>query len=316
MNNNLPLLSAIVVVGPCRTRAQRVINALGAQTVVESIEIIVVDLAPRGTPSLHASPNTHVTYLSRSEVALWSRARFEAIQHARAPVVAFIEDHCFPARDWAAALIETHKSSWVAVGYAFTNANPQTYLGRGGMVNDYGLWLHPAQGGAAALLPGNNVSYKRDVLLSFGNELEKLLTPDFNLQEILRERGLPMCIEPKALAAHQNFTRLAPLMCANYAYARLLAGRRSQIQAWSWVRRVLYGLLTPVSAPTLGTLRLLLSLRGRRSLVPMVLAGLPVYTLTHLWSAVGEAVGYLFGEGTAEHELNRWEIEFQREDSP
>jgi hypothetical protein len=276
------------------------------------MEIIVMDIDSTGTPKLVTPGGVRVVYLARPDMALWSRARCEGFRHSRAPIVAFIEDHCYPARDWAAALIDAHQSPWVAVGYAFTNANPQTYLARGGMVNDYGFWLHPARGGPATFLPGNNVSYKRDLLLSFGEELETLLTPDFNLQEILMRRRLPMCIEPRALAAHENFTQLRPLMHANYAYARLLAARRATLQSWGRFRRIVYGLATPASAPALGTMRLLLSLRGRESLIPVVLAGLPVYMLTHLWSAVGESLGYLFGEGTAEKDLNRWEIEFER----
>ena len=126
MSNNSPLLSAIVVVGPCRKRAQRVVNALCAQTAIDSMEIIVLDLGSTGTPKLITSARIQVVYLARPEMGLWSRARCEGFRHARAPIVAFIEDHCYPARDWAAALIDAHQSPWVAVGYAFTNAKPQT----------------------------------------------------------------------------------------------------------------------------------------------------------------------------------------------
>jgi hypothetical protein len=43
-----------------------------------------------------------------------------------------------------------------------------------------------------------------------------------------------------------------------------------------------------------------------------VLKGLPVYFITHAWSSIGEALGYVFGEGTAERDLNRWEIAYER----
>ncbi|MBK5298866.1 MAG: glycosyltransferase [Vicinamibacteria bacterium] len=308
-----PQLSAIVVVGTCRRRSQRVVTALCRQSAIAVMEVIVVDLCGAGEARLETLDGVRVVYLSRPTASLWSTARFEGLCRASAPVVAFIEDHCFPAPTWAVALIEAHQAPWVAVGYAFTNANPKTYISRGSMVNDYGFWLHPARPGAAVFLPGNNISYKRDVLLSYGDRLEGLLTPDFSLQEALARRGLPMCIEPQAMAAHQNFTRLAHLMRANRAYARLLAARRVRFQSWSVPRRVFYALVTPVSAPLLGVLRLLGSLRGRTSLLPVVLAGLPVHAITHGWSAWGEAAGYLFGEGSAEQELHYWEIEAERE---
>ena len=182
------------------------------------------------------------------------------------------------------------------------------------MVNDYGFWLHPAMPGPMTFMPGNNISYKREVLLQYGEQLETLLTPDFNLQQILLREGKLMCIEPLARAAHQNFDRLLPLLHANYAYARLLAARRVSTQGWSLGRRIGQAMLTPAVAPVLGSLRLLLSLRGREVLIPSVLKGLPVYFITHAWSALGEAIGYVFGEGTSERDLNRWEIAFEREE--
>jgi Glycosyl transferase family 2 len=306
-------LSAILVAGACRKRCQRNVKALCNQTAAAQMEIIIVDMAPLEIPRLETPDGLKIVYLSTPEARLWSEARLEGLKLATAPVVAFIEDHCFPAPTWAAVLIEAHKEPWAAVGYAFVNANPHTYMSRGSMVNDYGFWMHPATGGAAKFLPGSNVSYKRDILLSFGDQLKFMLTPDFNLQETFIKRGIPMCIEPRALAAHQNFRHLPSLMHANYALARLLAARRVRAQSWPMARRMFYLLVTPVSAPVLGVLRLLLSLRGRESLVPAMLAGLPIYTITHAWSAWGESIGYMFGQGSAEEELNDWEISVVRD---
>ena len=316
VKNSSLLLSAIVVVGPCRTRAQRVINALYAQTVVESIEIIVIDLAPSGTPTLETAPGVRVTYLSRPEMILWSRARVEGVQHAQAPIVAFIEDHCFPEPGWAEALIEAHQGPWGAVGYGFTNANPETYMSRACMVNDYGYWLHPARRGQASILPGQNVSYKRDLLLAFGARLELLLTPDFNLQQALSKQNLPMFVESRALAAHENFIRLSALMQAHYAYARLLAARRAEVLSWSRIRRIFYGLAVLPGAPVIAIARLILGLRGRASLWPAVMAAFPIYVLTRLWAAIGESLGYLLGQGSVERKLHRWELEVERTITP
>jgi hypothetical protein len=312
IRNRMEELSAVVVVGPCRRRAQRVVDALCGQTAINRMEVIVVDLAEASIPSLETPKQVSVKYIRRPDLDLWSKARCVGLREASAPIVTFTEDHCFPARDWAAALMEAHRQPWAAVGYAFTNANPRTYWSRASMVNDYGFWLHPAAPGPMTLMPGNNISYKRDVLLQYGDQLETLLTPDFNLQQIFLREGKPMCIEPAARSAHQNFDQLLPLMHANYAYARLLAARRVSAQGWTGGRRLFQAILTPIVAPILGSLRLLKSLRGREELIPPVLAGLPVYFITHAWSAIGEALGYVFGEGTSERDLNRWEIEFER----
>lgn len=307
-------LSAVVVVGPCRARAQRVVDALCNQTAAERMEVIVVDLAEPAVTPLNIPSTIRAQYIRRPDLDLWAKARCVGLEMANAPIVAFTEDHCYPAREWAAALLEAHKQPWAAIGYAFVNANPQTYWSRAAMVNDYGLWLHPAPEGALTLMPGNNISYKREALNGYGAALEHLLTPDFNLQQRFIAEGKPMCIATGAIAAHQNFNGLIPLMRANYAYARLLAARRAALQGWSVARRVVQALLTPAAAPILGGLRLLSSLKGRRSLVPEVVKGFPVYFITHAWSSIGEALGYVLGEGSSERDLNRWEIAYERGD--
>lgn len=308
-----PDLSAVVVVGPCRRRAQRVVDALCTQTAIGRMEVIVVDLAEAMVPALTTPPSTNVKYIRKPGLEFWATGRCMGLREASAPIVAFTEDHCFPASDWAKALIEAHRGAWVAVGYAFVNANPRTYRSRASMVNDYGPWLHPANPGPMRFMPGNNISYKRHVLLQYGDDLETLLTPDFNLQQrFLCEEKL-MCIEPRAVSSHLNFEHVLPLMHANYAYARMLGARRASTQGWSRARRVFQAILTPVVAPVFGTVRLFRSLRGREQLIPLVVASLPIYFITHAWSAVGEAMGYAFGEGSSEHDLNRWEIAYERD---
>jgi len=303
MPSDEKLLSAALIAGPCRSRAQKVLDALGRQTARQAMEIVVVDAGPPEASPLKPPEDVACKYVRRPGERRWTALRFELVHLARTPVVAFLEDHCYPSPGWAEALIERHREPWAAVGYAFTNANPVNYISRSAMVSDYGLWMHPVQPLPSKLLPGNNISYRRDTLLSFGDELEVLLSPDFSLQEKLRQMGAPICIEPRALAAHENWPRLGDLLRANYAFSRFLGARRALTQGWSRPRRWFYGIATPVSSPLFGTVRLLASLRGRLSLTGPVLAALPVDLLTHFWSGVGEATGYLLGEGNSCNEL-------------
>ena len=312
MNANTPVLSAIVIVGSCRDRAQRVVNNLCNQTIMDSIEIIIVDLGPEGSPPITTRAGVRTVSISRPRTEPWARARAHGIKQASAPIVAFIEDHCFPAPTWAAALVDAHTGPWAAIGYGFTNANPQTYISRASMIVDYGLWAHPARRGPARLLPGNNVSYKREALLAFGDRIETVLAPDFNIQETFEKRGWPMFIESRALAAHQNFQQLSGLLHANHAYCRLMATNRVDAQSWSTARRLVYGLAVPLATPALRFLRLLRSLKGRISLLPDVIAALPIILVAFHWAAMGESLGYLFGQGNSEQDFNRWELETER----
>lgn len=305
-------LSAALIAGPCRVRAQRVVDALCAQTALQSIEIVIVDLACDSVPRLTTPPQAPVVYVSRPDIKRWGTARLEAVRTARSPVVAFIEDHCFPARDWARRLIDAHQGPWAAVGYAFTNANPESYVSRAAILARYGLYVHPVRGGPARHLSGNNISYKREVLLALGERLEPLLDIDFNLHEELIRRGLPLFVEARAFAAHQNYTSLSGECQTGRPYCRLLAARRAHTGAWGRPRQIVYGLLTPLGAPAVRLARLAYSLGGRRSLWSGFIAGFPAIVIMYLSDAVGESLGYLLGVGNAEREVLRYELETER----
>jgi len=309
-----PELSVILIAGDCRARAERVLEALAVQTFEGTIEAVVVDVAGEGAAALRLPDGLRIVPLELPRDTTWGEARTAGLHRAQAPVVAFIEDHCYPSAGWAAALVEAHQGPWAAVGYAFTNANPVNYLARSAMLLDYGRWAHPVRGGAATLLPYNNVSYKREALLSV-DDLERSLDSDFHALGVLARSGLPMAIEPRALAAHENFVRLTPLLKSHYHYCRLLAARRVGLGRWSRGKRAFYVLGTPIVGPAIYATRLLGSLRGRRILARPMLAALPVLAAKAGAAALGETLGYAFGPGTSAQWMKHYEVHAERNPS-
>lgn len=304
-----PQLAAVLVAGPCRGRAERVLAALAAQGALASMEIVVVDLAAGAAP-LAVPAGAPVRVLARPALRRFGEARRAGVVEARAPVVAFIEDHCFPAPDWAGRLLEAHRAPFAAVGYAFTNANPGTYVSRAALLARYGVFAHPARRGPARAVSGSNVSYKRAALLALGDALGDLLDIDFVLQEELLRRGHAFYVEARALAAHENYPALADECRAGRAYCRMLAAHRAR--SFSRGRRLLYGALAPLGAPALRLARLARSVAGRPSLWAAFATGLPAIAVMYVADALGEAAGYLGGAGDAGRALLRFELEQER----
>lgn len=304
-------LTAILVVGDCRARSQQALDSLYDQTIADAMEIIVVDLACR-SPRLVTATQIQTSYLVPQEKISWAQARACAARAARAPVVAFIEDHCLAEREWAQVLVEAHRRPWACVAYAFTNPLPQRYLSRAVLMAEYGMWLDPAEGGPVHVIPCGNISYKRDLLLSFGNDLEFLLTPDFSAYQRLAQQGGEFYLEPRARVAHFSLGEPSKLMFGSIVFSRLLGARRAQSQKWNWGRRFFYGLATPFVAPVISIGRLVSSLRYRRSLWGGFIAALPIICVTKISSALGEATGYLFGSAFAEEDLSNIELNVER----
>jgi hypothetical protein len=311
-SNFSPELSVIVVVGPLRARARRLFAAISAQTVARTLELVVADLNSEEGEPLELPKGLATRIVPLHQGCTWGEARAAALREANAPIVAFIEDHCYPEPHWAEALMDAHRGPWAAVGYAFTNADPSTYVTRAGLVVDYGKWMHPAKGGPGNLLSYNNVSYKREILSQLEQPLERLMATDFHVHSELVRRDLPLFVASEAVAAHENYALLGELLSANHQYCRALAADRSRIEGWSTHRRILQGLMTPMVAPAFSILRLLRTLPGRSALLPSVLKATPVLVLSALWSGIGESLGYLWGGKAMEDRIRYWEVEAPR----
>src|SRR5205085_8518830 len=135
-----PRLSVVMVAGDCRERAQHALDRLCAQTALDELQIVVVDLGAQNGRGLTAPAEARVDIVARPNVAEWAEARRIGLERTSAPAVAFVEEHCFTDPGWAAALIGAHEGPWASVGYGFRNANPDTYVSRAAMLTDYGLW--------------------------------------------------------------------------------------------------------------------------------------------------------------------------------
>ena len=304
-------ISTVLVVGRQRMRAQDVLDGIGAQS-CDGLEAIVIDLNPE-MPPLRARADLDLRYVTDPVDGGFAGARALGVRLARAPVVAFLEDHCTPQAGWAEAVMRAFDTGpWAAVGYAFVNANPETYISRACMMADYGLWAAPHPDTELRLLPGNNVAYRRETLLAYGDRLPSLLSPDFVMHERLRLDGHRLFLAGSAIAAHQNPVDIRFLLTANHSYCRLLAAQRAQSRSWSSARRWAYAIAVPVGAPAIKLIRALRILVHRPQVLCEFAAAMPIVILAFLWSAVGESLGYALGAGGAKDEFEEYELNRSR----
>ena len=187
------------------------------------------------------------------------------------------------------------------------NANPGSAVSWADLLIAYGPWLEPVQAGLVGHLPGHNSSYKREILLTYGPELETMLESESVLHWDLRAKGYELYLEPGARVYHLNFERLAAWIPAQFHSGRLFAAARAR--QWRLLRRVLYAggaVLIPLirlwrSLPHLTRLAQPWPMRLRVCL--LVVFGLVV-------SAVGEMLGYAAGAGGSSSRMG--ELEFHR----
>jgi hypothetical protein len=292
------------------------LEALAAQTVAERIELVLVDLGPPESRPDPPAVFAATTSLELSPDSGLGAARAAGARAARAQAVAFLVDHGYPEPEWAEALIGAYRDDgWAAVGYAFRAANPQTRAARTAMVAQFLPWLSPTDGGETTILPGNMVSYRTSLLRSLDGDLDQLLEIDLVLHERLLNRGHTMTLEPGAVVREECYESLAETARANHVYSELLAVRRARAGDWSTIRRLAYGLTSPV---VVALLRLTHGAAAARhgGRVKELLAALPGVIAIAAVAALGEARGYLLGARGTRARFLEWELNAHRAQHP
>jgi len=303
-----PVLSVVLVVGPRRERAADALASVLAQADEVAMEVLVVDCEPPATPALAGADHPAVRVFRLPGDTTFGAARATAARAARAGVVAFLEEHARALPGWAAAVVEAHRGPWAAVGYEVHNANAE--VGRGWIsgVMSYGLFAPPMERGESHLVSGHNSAYKRDVLLGFGAELDRLLLVDLGLGARLRREGHRFFLEPAARIEHLNETTLAASCRAYRSYHRLYGAARAREEGWSWRRRCLYVVAAPL-IPFYYLVRFSRFLARRRPAdLPRFLANAPYILVAQLTGAVSQAAGILRGPGDAARRFSVYEV--------
>jgi len=302
-----PALTVVLPTWDTFDALRTTVEHLTAQTLAGSIELIIcAPSAERVAVDAEAVHGLHsVRILEVGSMTVMGSVRARAVREAAAHVVAFAEDHCFPYPDWAEALLAAHAEPHAAVGPAVYNANPESTISWADLLIEYGRWIAPGRRREVELLPGHNSSYKRDVLLQYGPELDSLMEAETVLFWDLRRRGYTLLFEPAARVAHTNFSRLEPYLHVLWHLGRAFGGKRAE--PWSVARRTAYAL----AAPAIPFIRLShvvrtvidnrVPLRRLVVIAPALFAGLAV-------DCVAQATGAAFGAGRSTVLLNAYEF--------
>jgi len=304
-----PTLSVIVVTIDDFEAVRKTVRHLQTQTARERLEIVLVcpDAARLALDPAEVAGVGGVRVVEVGSITSSAAARAAGIRAASADVVALAEDHCFPAPDWAEALIAAHRGPWVAVGPVVGNANPRSMLSWANLIVEYGPWMAPAVPREIDHLPGHNSSYKRAPLLEYGDHLGEMMEAESVLQWDLVAKGHRLYHEPAARTFHLNYSRLSHSIALRFLGGRLFGGCRSRY--WPAWRRLLYTLGAPL-IPAVRITRLVRSMRRspeQRALLPRIL---PTFALALAFDGLGELVGYALGAGSANAILTP--LEFHR----
>ena len=289
-----PSISVIVVGDRGFAVLHAIIACLAEQTIAHEIELLAVVPTDEEPPEGSETHFARFRAVAAGPITNRGRAAAAGVRLARAPVIAFTENHCFPEPDWAEALVAAHVAAGRPAGVApaILNANPETLISWAGYAIAYARF-HPGRpAGEIEDMPLHNTTYRRDLLMVRDNRLEELLAVESALQKDLRAAGERFLFEPRARAYHVNEVPFGLIVAALFSTGWRYGGNRGR--RWWWPRRATYALVFPfLSIPiTYNLLRQLIPVADAPRLSPSLIARVWLISVLH---ALGEAAGYALG---------------------
>jgi hypothetical protein len=307
-------VSIVIIPGNRRERAARSLASVLDQEGIERAEVILLDAANDESPPLPRSDHPNVRLYARPQRGTYGGLRAEGTRLARAPIVAFLEEHAIALPGWLAAVEESLQSGEYAGASGEVHPlNPGVGIGDAVALMNYARWLPPLEeSGPSTLVVGHNSAYRRDDLLAFGDDLEHFLSCEVVLQWRLGALGRPFLINPAIRVAHLNETTVAAICRGYYLWHVSFGAGWARADDWSVARRAAQALGSPwwVVRRIVDVARTARTPRHRRTLV----RHLPAMIAAQSAAALGLAVGCTRGERT--HALRFADYELDEDRGP
>jgi len=273
------------------------LEGIFAEAGIEECEVIVVDGSAGDHSDLYARfPG--LRYVRVPERTLDGAARLEGARSARAPIVAYIEDHCTPRSGWLAAVRRAfERSDRIAVVNYTIGRDPQSgYVQRSFQMMFYGHWMEPVTSGPIRYACMQNIAYRRDLLLDVCQSHSELLETEYLLHRRLLADGWTVWLEADAVIYHECYGDFVKGCRGFNSLRQVMGATRAQLGGWPQWKRWLWAggmVLTPFQL--IG--RLVRSIAPRPALWSDFVLGLPLIVTAHSWGALSEARGYALGFG-------------------
>jgi len=283
----VPELSVVIAAVDAERTARQCLSALVRQLTPE-VETIVV--SSTACPSL-ASVFSFATWIVARDSSLVPELWGKGFGCARGRIVAFTTTACTPAAGWVQAWIDAHRSACAAVGGPIETARDASLIDRAVYLARYSAYMPPLTSGVVDDVPGDNGSYKREVLAGYRDEIVNDGFWEADINRRLRRRGETFLMNSNALVVHTGEFSFVSFTRQRWSHGRRFAAaqRTAMPTARRWMR-VLAAPLVPVVMLTRIARR---TLRRPDRLWLLTSAPWLLWFLA-AWSA-GECAGYTAG---------------------
>jgi hypothetical protein len=305
----VPELSVILPTDTFAT-IQPVVEKLGAQTIADRIEVILItpSIAPMKQAMANETRFAAVRILETPSLSPLAKPRALGIRAAAAPLIFVGETHSYLDPDAAEKLIAAISAGpWATVTPGFENANPRGVLSWASFLGAYGRWNASMPAGEIPEAPLYDSLYRRDVLLALGERLESLLLHGDDLRRELQALGHRVYFEPTARIKHLNIAQLGAWLHEHFLIGLTIGSRRAG--QWSWAKRLAY-IAAAWVIPFVLFWRVWPGVRRAAQAHPLPFGTYPAIFFLSVVKVAGEVVGYAGGREKADQAraMNHYEV--------
>jgi glycosyltransferase involved in cell wall biosynthesis len=159
--------SVIIACNNAETVIVECLSRLIKQGESPSLEVIVADGSTDKTAQLVETRFPKVKLLRFEQPSTLPVLRAGAIASATGQIIALLDPYSMVSPDWLERVLKEHsEQTHTAIGGAVDlyRANDQGILAWARYFNEYGMFMSPVEKGVIDILPGCNMSYKRELL--------------------------------------------------------------------------------------------------------------------------------------------------------
>jgi hypothetical protein len=262
---------------------------------IEQCQVILID----GTGEDHSEMYSRfpgLQYIRSEPMSSVAVPRREGLRAARAPIVAFLEDHVEPQPGWLKAILDAFaRSEKIAmVNYAIKPEPDASYTYRALQMSQYGHWLLPIRSGPIRYACHQNLAYRRELIVPIAEEDFEVFESEFLMHRRLLSDGWSFWLAADAVIHHENYDSFRAGCGGFFALKQIIGAGRASSGNWPTWKRWLWAAAMPLT-PFLLVGRLVRSVAPRPAHWGEFLLALPIMVASQTIGSVYEARGYLRG---------------------
>lgn len=261
---------------------------------LDGIEIVVADCCLKENTAEWIEKFPTVEFVEFPAKTSLSKLLGAGIARANGEIIAITDSSCIVANNWASLILQAHKANQSPIiGGSVEISDKRSLTDWTAYFCDYAEFIPPVPNGLVSVVPGNNLSIKREILQN-GTEF---VEPEFWKTlwcRRLQSEGIELFSEPTISVSWHKTYKLIPFLVRRFHQGRCFAGMRFGEETFS--KRVFYA-VGSVFLPFVFLFRIAATILQRKRFFGKFLLSLPMIFLAVVCWSIGETIGFLSGAG-------------------